>query len=1274
MAIKVGALPTKHRYLFQLKAQKAFANVLKEKAEAFKQHQQHTGFTAVCERIQKLADPTEGTVDLAPLESSWKNLREEISKVDELHGLLAGLDHYDAAFDGMKSALQETEKKNVMLEGTTEEKEAQLKRERELPIKPDLTEEMGFLPTDEYIDGVNQAFTSAEKSLALANEEIGTWLQAQEREKQTRAQTPPDQQQVEVATISSDLKIAQLKKDQESALMGLAEEANRNLDNKREYLQQQVFAAKALDESSLFHMDPAGLLSKRRFEFSMHNYMRLHGSRHRWFGVNRGLWKLRSDLHENKDEDGYFTKIGNAARGLGAGEKQTVVISVSGDGGELVAKLSGYGGKGAGAETPKEQKRILEKLVALQAELMRAQRQKDGRSLDLRNATLFLDCPSHLQDYAMELAAKHGFGEIKAYYQRDKEERKKDPHYELGTNLEEKYKGQIEFFNQEAYKSKVTKVQKELKEEAHGRYETSHAAGREKAYGIRTGDVVDLNIKSTERTLLLDNGKLQNPADFMNASASQQDAWLKGASPEQLHAVLAFEDEAGVFGLSLEHRRAIFQKLSTGQQAAVLGHFVQTNQHKGPLQFEDTRLVSQLLEGMAGDKAYGTLLAIAKGDNAVLQHILESKKCDEPRQLGLGRQFMRCLSGEAQAGVIERASERKQNVFDHWWGLMGAPGQSRRRVNLREDLALDLDITSEDAKKFNDVNATPLAQAEILDRIVMRYEADKAGDRKINRQHIGDVYKSFYGLCNGSDTNKVVEVFNASPHPEKLVSHFLAQQVRPENPHPKSWESMRQKAGENANTEHRQKYVNNILSSEKLNNRARAAFIDGLIQSQNQAVTPAGNQNIAATAQDAQAAWKAKQSEGEAWFAPQIRAYIGKCLDGGAGGEVGAANTTQLAHVLSALPPEGTSRNTFRGLIEVEVMKDWRKAKEEQQEGQPQGQAPAMGLMALLQEVSADTGLVRAKINESRNEEAQLDALTSLQEMLKLEARDNQALTSAERKVTQAEEQADAASASDADAAIEAWGHAVDDLVKVKKEVMDRLVTRVTTEQLEILKGMSWDPSAQEDGKLALQTFINKIEIERNLLLQISDPSLMKAWVGTYDEKRFAQLSSFLLGDQPEVWKQNFAGVLLEAAQAEDKRNPQQAQSDSAVMKILKLSEADDKRELLHHFAKNYHSLAAENKTLFKNYILEKAPHEINDKISTFATLLNQMEGKEVKDIEKRNNFFRLIENVFDVQAQKGPLPVASSSAPPPPPPLAGKDEMQHSLFQKLEAGEKRKK
>src|SRR3990167_6294502 len=901
MAIKVGALPTKHRYLFQLKAQKAFANVLKEKAEAFKQHQQHTGFTAVCERIQKLADPTEGTVDLAPLESSWKNLREEISKVDELHGLLAGLDHYDAAFDGMKSALQETEKKNVMLEGTTEEKEAQLKRERELPIKPDLTEEMGFLPTDEYIDGVNQAFTSAEKSLALANEEIGTWLQAQEREKQTRAQTPPDQQQVEVATISSDLKIAQLKKDQESALMGLAEEANRNLDNKREYLQQQVFAAKALDESSLFHMDPAGLLSKRRFEFSMHNYMRLHGSRHRWFGVNRGLWKLRSDLHENKDEDGYFTKIGNAARGWGAGEKQTVVISVSGDGGELVAKLSGYGGKGAGAETPKEQKR-----------------------------------------------------------------------------------------------------------------------------------------------------KLENPADFMNASASQQDAWLKGASPEQLHAVLAFEDEAGVFGLSLEHRRAIFQKLSTGQQAAVLGHFVQTNQHKGPLQFEDTRLVSQLLEGMAGDKAYGTLLAIAKGDNAVLQHILESKKCDEPRQLGLGRQFMRCLSGEAQAGVIERASERKQNVFDHWWGLMGAPGQSRRRVNLREDLALDLDITSEDAKKFNDVNATPLAQAEILDRIVMRYEADKAGDRKINRQHIGDVYKSFYGLCNGSDTNKVVEVFNASPHPEKLVSHFLAQQVRPENPHPKSWESMRQKAGENANTEHRQKYVNNILSSEKLNNRARAAFIDGLIQSQNQAVPPAGNQNIAATAQDAQAAWKAKKSEGEAWFAPQIRAYIGKCLDGGAGGEVGVANTTQLAHVLSALPPEGTSRNTFRGLIEVEVMKDWRKAKEEQQEGQPQGQAPAMGLMALLQEVSADTGLVRAKINESRNEEAQLDALTS-----------------AERKVTQAEEQADAASASDADAAIEAWGHAVDDLVKVKKEVMDRLVTRVTTEQLEILKEISRDPSAQEDGKLA---------------------------------------------------------------------------------------------------------------------------------------------------------------------------------------------------------------
>ena len=86
MATKVGALPTRHRYLFRMKVQKAFAeNVLKEKVEAFKAQAQpqHKELISAYETIKNLKEPKEETADLAPLEAQWGAFREAIKKKRE---------------------------------------------------------------------------------------------------------------------------------------------------------------------------------------------------------------------------------------------------------------------------------------------------------------------------------------------------------------------------------------------------------------------------------------------------------------------------------------------------------------------------------------------------------------------------------------------------------------------------------------------------------------------------------------------------------------------------------------------------------------------------------------------------------------------------------------------------------------------------------------------------------------------------------------------------------------------------------------------------------------------------------------------------------------------------------------------------------------------------------------------------------------------------------------------------------------------------------------
>src|SRR3990167_3435329 len=321
-------------------------------------------------------------------------------------------------------------------------------------------------------------------------------------------------------------------------------------------------------------------------------------------------------------------------------------------------------------------------------------------------------------------------------------------------------------------------------------------------------------------------------------------------------------------------------------------------------------------------------------------------------------------------------------------------------------------------------------------------------------------------------------------------------------------------------------------------------------------------------------------------------------------------------------------------------MKAWREEKQKQQQGQPQAQQQEIGLTGLLKEVN---DIISSRAMSSVQSE-QLDGL----KMILGNVVKTPALAQAELAVTQAE------SRNPLD--IKAWDVAVDRLVAVKKEIMDHLVTQVTPVQLKILENLPEGNEKEKSEKLALQTFINKIEIERNLLLQVSDPSLMKAWVGRYDEGRFAQLSSFLLEpkqasapDQSGAWKQNFAGVLLQAAQDADKTAKQNPQQVSAVEKVLKLSEKDDNsRELLHYFAKNYHSLTDDNKTVFQNYIVDAKHLDIyQDQIPIIATLINQTEKKEERG------------KLYEKMGLLG---------------MSNDDDMEprRQLFQNLEAGEKR--
>ncbi|OGT24743.1 MAG: hypothetical protein A3I12_00995 [Gammaproteobacteria bacterium RIFCSPLOWO2_02_FULL_38_11] len=817
--MKLSALSKKNRILFQLKTMESLSEmILRIIEDRSGEKDCEFIFTEHKRKIKKLMEEVTNETDSERLkvlysrtEKRWGGLKDDFSRL--LAGPTLALKTYDAIFENLEIFLQSSEIKHVMLEGGDEEKQ---KMQEEFSKKGKIfgntranlhvlasgadTDKI-LLPDGQYVERVELAFQTIQQQLKKADEEIKSWLLAQSAEE---AQQISDE---ELAQLR--LKIFQNK--QKEALEALEKEAMRNLREKQNNLMGQMIAAKSLEETSLNKFQTMTFSPGVMVEF---------------FNSATGRWKLEEKEKALKQGRGVSTSFWERFKG------NTLKIFIGGNG-ETEGKLSGYENKkGAGADNLEDQRRILEKVIYLQAHLMRSQRKEGG----LESVTLFVNCPKELEKDAMKYAARQGFGKIKSYQQYDIEQKAQDMFHESGTLLDKKYEGQVSHFSEKDYQSI-----RGTKDSVEKRYESWHATDVRDIYGMREGDVVDLGLESLDPALELQRQRLKNPALFMGTEESEQKKLLKQASPQQIYAVLAFDFSAHdeVPGLELSYRQTIFKELSIGQQAAVLGCFVAKEikpssidlQIKMPIQFENPILVLKILEGITSERAYEIMLAMANHDNIILQSIVGAAN-----QEGLARQFMRCLSQEKQNYILDRASERKQNLFDLLSSARVGPlSQYLRKNKLREAMGLDIDINGEDANKFNDDKTPVLIRAEILDRVVMRYEA---GDERSNR-HIRAIYKKFYQLCEPKISDDMIAIFNASAHPEKLMSCFLMQKDFPYHKHPKSWGKAQAMWAEENKEEKASAYMTRLLSSEDLSMQTRAVILSQWIALHENAINSA---------------------------------------------------------------------------------------------------------------------------------------------------------------------------------------------------------------------------------------------------------------------------------------------------------------------------------------------------------------------------------------------------------------------------------------------------
>src|SRR3990167_8437627 len=799
----LSALSEKKRCLFQLKTMEFLSAMMLRVIEGREEKKDYESLFKENKKIKKLIKKVMNTDEanserLAGLyyktETNWEILKREFSSMSV--GSTLELEGYDAAFENLRLLLQAAERKHVMLEGSDEEKQ---KIQEELSKKGKIFAntranlhvltsgsyaEKILLPDGEYVEGVELAFQTIQQQLKKANEEVEAWLEKSAQEISAK----------EIA----ELRLRVFQKKQSEALTALEREAMSNLREKQNNLMGQMIAAKSLEEESLNKVQTMTFSPGVMVEF---------------FNSATGRWKLEAKEKALKQGRAVSTSFWDRFKA------NTLKIFISRNG-ETEGKLSGYENKkGAGADNLEDQKRILEKVINLQAKLVRDQlKDKEG---GLKRFTLFVNCPEALKAFAMICTARQGFGKLKSYQQYDIEQKVQDIFHESGTLLDKKYEGQVSHFTEKEYQSINGEDLKDGVVEKH--YESRHAADARDIYGMRENDVVDLGLESVSSVLELQGQCLKNPALFMGEEESAQKSLVKQASPKQIYAALAFETHDKVPGLELSRRRAIFAELSIGQQAAVLGCFIAKEtkpfalEIKIPIQFEDPILVLKILEGITKERAYEIMLAMAHHDNIVLQSIVGAAN-----QVALAHQFMRCLSQEKQDYILDHASERKQNLFDLLSSARVGPlSQYLRKNKLREAMGLDIDINGEDANKFNDDKTSVLTRAEILDRVVMRYEAE---DERSNR-HIRAIYKKFYQLCEPKVSDDMIAIFNASAHPEKLVSYFLMQEKIAYHKHPKSWGRAQAMWTEEKKEESASAYMTRLFSSKDLSMQTRAVIL-----------------------------------------------------------------------------------------------------------------------------------------------------------------------------------------------------------------------------------------------------------------------------------------------------------------------------------------------------------------------------------------------------------------------------------------------------------------
>ena len=837
----LSALSEKKRCLFQLKTMEFLSAMMLRVIEGRGEKKDYESLFKEHKKIKKLIKKVMNTDEanserLAGLyyktETNWEILKREFSSMSV--GSTLELEGYDAAFENLRLLLQAAERKHVMLEGSDEEKQ---KIQEELSKKGKIFAntranlhvltsgsyaEKILLPDGEYVEGVELAFQTIQQQLKKANEEVEAWLEksAQEisakevaqlrlsvfQKKQSEALDAEleawlewlerSAQEISAKEIA-ELRLRLFQKKQSEALTALEREAMSNLREKQNNLMGQMIAAKSLEEESLNKVQTMTFSPGVMVEF---------------FNSATGRWKLEAKEKALKQGRAVSTSFWDRFKA------NTLKIFISRNG-ETEGKLSGYENKkGAGADNLEDQKRILEKVINLQAKLVRDQlKDKEG---GLKRFTLFVNCPEALKAFAMICTARQGFGKLKSYQQYDIEQKVQDIFHESGTLLDKKYEGQVSHFTEKEYQSINGEDLKDGVVEKH--YESRHAADARDIYGMRENDVVDLGLESVSSVLELQGQCLKNPALFMGEEESAQKSLVKQASPQQIYAALAFETHDKVPGLELSRRRAIFAELSIGQQAAVLGCFIAKEtkpfalEIKIPIQFEDPILVLKILEGITKERAYEIMLAMAHHDNIVLQSIVGAAN-----QVALAHQFMRCLSQEKQDYILDHASERKQNLFDLLSSARVGPlSQYLRKNKLREAMGLDIDISGEMADKFNDDKTPILTRAEILDRVVMRYEAE---DERSNR-HIRAIYKKFYQLCE-SKPKEMIAIFNASAHPEKLLSYFLMQEEIAYHKHPKSWGRAQAMWTEEKKEERASAYMGRLLSSKDLSMQTRAVIL-----------------------------------------------------------------------------------------------------------------------------------------------------------------------------------------------------------------------------------------------------------------------------------------------------------------------------------------------------------------------------------------------------------------------------------------------------------------